>query len=212
MLESSQEYLMEAEEEKPAEGKESLKDKAAKMGASISTGAGKMIDALIAFATNLWSKIKGAFFALIAKGDKSWDALAVSVAKKEKVSVVKDSGFGEAALGGIKKAKDLAETDTALKAISELTGTKEEVSGSEAATLIKARKAMVAGEAKAMSGFAEGHINSIKAKITAEKGKDSKDGAAISALKKELSETGMMYSKKVSGINQMNAKLFSASK
>lgn len=70
MLESSQEYLMEAEEEKSAEeGKESLKDKAKKLGGAIGDKASGMKASFLAFIDKLMAKIKGAFFAILAKGE-----------------------------------------------------------------------------------------------------------------------------------------------
>lgn len=220
MLESSQEYLeeaalLEAEEAKPEEekaapdaSKTTFKDKAANMGKSIKEGGTKMIEALITFAKNLMAKIKGAFFALIAKGEKSWDKLAEETSKKPTVNIVKDANFGKDVLTKINGGN----VEDALKSVSELKGTKSELPGSTASSLITARKNMIFSNMKSLNGLAEKAIKAVEAKINAEKGKEQKDGAAISGLKKELSDIGMMFSKKVSAMNQLNVKLYSASK
>jgi hypothetical protein len=217
MLESSQEYLMEAEEEKPAEGsseapKESLKDKASKMGAVIKEKGGNMYAALEAFVLKIIEKIKGAVFSMLASSDKSWDKLAADLAKKEKVSIVKDASFGKALLSQAANANSVEEITKVLTEIDALKAEKAEETGSTASSVAKARKSLVSGLANSINTTSQGQLSAIKNLIAAEKGKKEQDGAKVSELKKRLSDVAMLASKKIMAVNKMNVKLYSASK
>lgn len=83
------------------------------------------------------------------------------------------------------------------------------MSGSEAASVIKARKALIANEAKSTSSMFASELTRLKSELSAAK---DGDGAKVSELKAKISKVASLSAKKVSAYNQINVKLFSASK